>query len=74
MRMSVRAMEDMLEWSLKRFAKDLAVTVDLLCKELRNVVEALALLRSGWIVLLRGRRGERGDEFERCYSIAQENP
>ena len=62
MRISVKAMEDMLEWSLKRFAKDLAVTVKiessyrhalLLCEELRNVVEALALLRSGWIVPLR---------------------
>ena len=62
MRISVKAMEDMLEWSLKRFARDLAVTVKiessyrhalLLCEELRHVVEALALLRSGWIVPLR---------------------
>jgi len=60
--MSVKEMVSILEWSLKRLARDLAVTLKIessyghalrLCEELRYVVEALALLRKGWIVPLR---------------------
>ena len=55
----VREMVSILEWSLKRLARDFAVTLKIessyghavrLCEELCYVVEALALLRKGWIM------------------------
>jgi len=60
--MGVKEMVSVLEWSLKRLARDLAVTLKIessyghalrLCEELRYVVEALVLLRKGWIVPLK---------------------
>ena len=61
-RVSGEEMISILEWSLKRLARDFAVTLKIessyghalrLCEELRYVVEALVLLRKGWIMPLR---------------------
>ena len=64
-RVGVKEMVSILEWSLKRLARGFAVTLKIessyrhalrLCEELRYVVEALVLLRKGWIMRMPLRR------------------
>ena len=67
--MSLKNFEAILQYNLAQIAKNLAVTLKIessyghalrLCEELRYVIEALVLIRSGMVVSLKGEKYEEG--------------
>ena len=65
--MSLKNFEAILQYNLAQIAKNLAVTLKIessyghalrLCEELRYVIEALALIRGGIVVSLKGEKYE----------------